>query len=88
MIHGGHTAGRANFQTCSFQCIRPGELWQRNWLEETGTVVSLVYDIPHKKITTLLAFSKGHWENPQQAHGNKRNPADFARWRDLAKIGI
>ena len=32
-IHGGPMAGRANFQTCSFQCIRPGELWQCNWLE-------------------------------------------------------
>ena len=32
-IHGGPMAGRTNFQTCSFQCIRPGELWQCNWLE-------------------------------------------------------
>jgi hypothetical protein len=31
---------------------------------------------------------KWHWENPQEAHGDKRNPADFARWQDLAKIGI
>lgn len=74
-------AGRTNFQACSFQCIRPGELWQCNWLEgrnpypevypssqrlmraisaETGTVVSLVYDIHKKRITTLLAFSKGN----------------------------
>ena len=98
-------ANRSNYQTCSFQCIRPGELWQCNWLEgitslshiifffwgllgfvnewsvsvsrskvaetdwgflvcitdntETGTIVSLVYDIPRKRITTLLAFSKG-----------------------------
>lgn len=121
-------AGRSNYQTCSFQCVRPGELWQCNWLEgegivlligrelcgiliqgnsETGTIVSLVYDMPNKKITTLLAFSKGessswisypflldtnilkgHWENPHEAHGDKRNAADFARWRQLAKIGI
>lgn len=87
-IHGGPMAGRTNFQTCSFQCIRPGELWQCNWLEETGTVVSLVYDIPKKRITTLLAFSKGHWENAEAAHGDKRNPADLERWRGLARIGI
>jgi hypothetical protein len=105
-------AGRVNYQTASYQCIRPGELWQCNWLEgsflspafilhpssvpphpfliqpvETGTICSLVYDIPNKKISTLLAFSQGHWEHPQEAHGDKRNPADFERWRGLAKIG-
>lgn len=32
-IHGGPMAGRSNFQTCRFQCIRPHELWQCNWLE-------------------------------------------------------
>jgi hypothetical protein len=60
-------AGRVNFQTASYQCIRPGELWQCNWLEETGTICSLVYDIPMKRISTLLAFSQGHWENPVEA---------------------
>jgi hypothetical protein len=75
---------------------------------ETGTICSLVYDIPNKRISTLLAFSKGiiislvpflipllmiiffsgHWEQPTAAHGNKRNAADFERWRELAKIGI
>lgn len=120
-IHGGPMAGRVNFQTASYQCIRPGELWQCNWLEgsyslqhialhpsfpslnpschltplistnihplETGTICSLVYDIPQKRISTLLAFSQGHWEYPQEAHGDKRNPEDFARWRKLAKVG-
>lgn len=96
-------AGRINYQTASYQCIRPGELWQCNWLEglfphlcnlsltnnlETGTICSLVYDITQKKISTLLAFSQGHWEHPQEAHGDKRNPEDFKRWRGLAKIGI
>jgi len=110
-------AGRVNYQTASYQCIRPGELWQCNWLEgssppvshplllipffypnafsfhhshevlETGTICSLVYDIPNKKISTLLAFSQGHWEHPEEAHGDKRNPADFERWRGLAGIG-
>jgi hypothetical protein len=60
-------AGRVNFQTASYQCIRPGELWQCNWLEETGTICSLVYDIPNKRISTLLAFSQGHWECAEEA---------------------
>ncbi|KUJ17394.1 uncharacterized protein LY89DRAFT_644864 [Mollisia scopiformis] len=86
-IHGGPMAGRINYQTASYQCIRPGELWQCNWLEETGTICSLVYDIPNKKVSTLLGFSEGHWEHPKEAHGDKRNPEDFERWRGLAKIG-
>jgi len=32
-IHGGPMAGRINYQTASYQCIRPGKLWQCNWLE-------------------------------------------------------
>jgi hypothetical protein len=86
-IHGGPMAGRINYQTCAFQCVRPGEIWQCNWLEETGTVCSLIYDIKQKTVTTLLAFSKGHWENPKEAHGDKRNSKDFERWRGLAGIG-
>ena len=80
-------AGRKNFQTATYQCIRPGELWQCNWLEETGTICSLVFDIPNKRITTLLAFSKGHWTQNEAARGDKRNPEDLERWRNLAKIG-
>ncbi|KAH9807334.1 phenol acid carboxylase [Teratosphaeria destructans] len=86
-IHGGPMAGRYNYQSCIYQCIRPGELWQCNWLEETGTICSLVYDIPKGTITTLLGFSKGHWEEAEKAHGDKRNPQDFDRWRELAKMG-
>ncbi|GLA13408.1 hypothetical protein AnigIFM62618_010397 [Aspergillus niger] len=86
-IHGGPMAGRKNFQTATYQCIRPGELWQCNWLEETGTICSLVYDIPRKRITTLLGFSKGHWEESEAAHGDKRNAKDLERWRGLATIG-
>ncbi|KAI9731377.1 MAG: hypothetical protein M1834_005282 [Cirrosporium novae-zelandiae] len=86
-IHGGPMAGRLNYQTCSYQCIRPHELWQCNWLEETGTIVSLVYDIKMKRITTLIAFSKGHWEHNVEAHGDKRNPEDLERWRKLATVG-
>ncbi|CAL5866358.1 uncharacterized protein PFLUO_LOCUS566 [Penicillium psychrofluorescens] len=87
-IHGGPMAGRVNFQTATYQCIRPGELWQCNWLEETGTICSLVYDISNSRITTLLGFSKGHWEQAEAAHGDKRNPQDLERWRGLARLGI
>ncbi|KAF1738147.1 hypothetical protein CRV24_000069 [Beauveria bassiana] len=86
-IHGGPMAGRINYQTATYQCIRPGELWQCNWLEETGTICSLVYDIKEQKITTLLGFSQGHWENAEAAHGDKRNAEDLERWRGLARIG-
>ena len=48
----------------------------------------MVLDIPNKKISTLLAFSQGHWEHSTEAHGDKRNPEDLKRWRGLAKIGI
>ncbi|KAL1849182.1 hypothetical protein Daus18300_013339 [Diaporthe australafricana] len=68
-IHGGPMAGRINYQTCQYQCIRP------------------VYDIPKRKISTLISFSKGHWEHPQEAHGDKRKAEDFERWRGLAKLG-
>ncbi|KAL2218378.1 Calycin-like protein [Thermoascus aurantiacus ATCC 26904] len=75
-------------RAATYQCIRPGELWQCNWLEETGTVVSLVYDIPWGRITTMLGFSRGHWENAEAAHGDKSNAEDLERWRELARIGI
>lgn len=48
---------------------------------------SLVFDISKKTITTMLGFSKGHWENAEEAHGDKRNEEDLKRWRGLAKIG-
>ncbi|KAH7150231.1 Calycin-like protein [Dactylonectria estremocensis] len=87
-IHGGPMAGRINYQTAGYQCVRAGELWQISWLEETGTVVSLVYDITKRIVSGLLSFSKGHWENPVEAHGDKRNPEDFDRWRTLATHGV
>lgn len=86
-IHGGPMAGRINYQRATYQCIRPGELWQINWLEETGTIVSAVYDIPQKKITTLIAFSQGHWQSAELAHGDKRNKEDLEKWRKLADVG-
>lgn len=86
-IHGGPMSGRINYQTCTFQCVRPGEIWQCNWLEETGTICSLVYDITNQTISTLLGFSQGHWEHAEEAHGDKRKPEDLARWRTLAKVG-
>ncbi|KAL3476852.1 Calycin-like protein [Aspergillus californicus] len=86
-IHGGPMAGRKNYQAATYQCIRSGELWQVNWLEETGTICSLVYDIAEGKITTLLGFSKGHWECNEVAKGDKRDKGDLERWRALARIG-
>lgn len=86
-IHDGPMKGRKNFQTCTYQCIRPGELWQVNWLEETGTVVSAVVDLKNRRISTMMGFSKGHWEHATEAHGDKRNPVDMARMCGLADIG-
>ncbi|KAF2855485.1 hypothetical protein T440DRAFT_474895 [Plenodomus tracheiphilus IPT5] len=88
-IHGGPMAGRINYQRATYQCIRPGELWQINWLEETGTIVSAVYDvdIPNLKMTTMIAFSEGHWKRAKEALGDKRNKEDLERWRKLAEVG-
>lgn len=36
------------------------EAWLSAVNTETGTIVSLVFDIPNRKITTLIAFSKGN----------------------------
>jgi phenolic acid decarboxylase len=86
-IHSGPMAGRVNFQRATFQCIRPGELWQINWLEETGSVISVVYDITKKTMTSLISFSEGHWKHSKKALGNKKNKEDLERWRTLADIG-
>lgn len=86
-IHGGPMAGRINYQRATYQCIRPGELWQINWLEETGSIVSAVYDIKEKKMTTLIAFSEGHWKRAKEALGDKRKKEDLERWRGLAGVG-
>ena len=66
-ISGGPMAGRLNYQTAYYQRIRKN-LWQINWLEETGTIVSLVLDIDMKTATTFIVFSKGHLENADAAH--------------------
>jgi hypothetical protein len=60
---------------------------QISWVEETGTVVSCVVDFENKTVHGLLAFSKGHWEQPEAAHGDKRNQEDLKRWRTLAFVG-
>jgi len=41
------------------RCIRPGEIWQCNWLEETGTICSGVFDLKNGTVSTVLGFSKG-----------------------------
>ncbi|CAO3563509.1 unnamed protein product [Mortierella alpina] len=86
-IHDGPLAGRFNFQKADYQCIREGELWQCNWHEETGSVFSIVYDIPNKRLTGLLGLSKGHATQPELARGDKRNPDDLARWWKLSEVG-
>ncbi|KAF2132895.1 hypothetical protein P153DRAFT_283768 [Dothidotthia symphoricarpi CBS 119687] len=86
-IHGGPMAGRKNYQRATYQCIRAGELWQINWLEETGTVVSAVYDIVQRSMTTVIAFSEGHWRGAEEAKGDKRVRADLERWRGLSRVG-
>jgi phenolic acid decarboxylase len=51
-IHGGPMAGRSNYQACSYQCIRPGELWQCNWLEGAPNLEyarqQIMTDKPHR----------------------------------------
>lgn len=39
------------------------------------------------RVSTVLAFSRGHWDRPGDAHRDKRNPEDLARWRRLVQIG-
>ncbi|KAI9331040.1 Calycin-like protein [Zopfochytrium polystomum] len=86
-IKSGPMGGRKNFQKAEYQCVRPGELWQISWLEETGTIVSMTVDLVRKTVTSMIAFSRGHWDHNTLAHGDKRNPDDLARWRSLAKVG-
>ncbi|KAK1921673.1 phenolic acid decarboxylase [Papiliotrema laurentii] len=86
-ISGGPMNGRNNYQTCYVQEIRPEELYKISWVEETDTVVSMTIDFPAKRLFTIIAFSQGHWEQAEAAHGDKRNQGDLERWRGLAKIG-
>ncbi|OWZ33175.1 phenolic acid decarboxylase [Cryptococcus neoformans c45] len=86
-IHGGPMNGRKNYQTCAVQEVRTGEIFQISWVEETSTVVSIIVDLPQKRIITYMAFSRGHWDYPEKAHGDKRNPEDFERWKKLAEVG-
>ncbi|SCV61272.1 uncharacterized protein FFFS_15841 [Fusarium fujikuroi] len=86
-IHSGPMAGRKTYLTATYQCIRPGELWQINWIEDTGTIVSLVLDLVGETMSAMIAFSKGHWENIQDSYGDKRNPADANRWKEFALVG-
>jgi hypothetical protein len=44
-------------------------------------------DLREGKVTTLIAFSQGHWSRPKEALGDKRNPEDLQRWRGLAEMG-
>ena len=48
--------------------------------------MSVVYDIREKKMTTMIAFSEGHWKRREEALGDKRNKADRERWGKLADV--
>ncbi|KAE8856439.1 hypothetical protein PTNB73_09704 [Pyrenophora teres f. teres] len=73
---------------CIIYAVHSGPMAGRiNWLEETGTIVSVVYDIKVKKMTTMIAFSEGHWKRRAEALGDKRNKADRERWSTLADVG-
>ena len=50
-------------------------------------MVSAVYDITNKRITTLISFSEGHWKQPKVAHGDKRHKENLEKWRKLADVG-
>ena len=50
--------------------------------------MSAVYDIKEQKMTTMIAFSEGHWKRNKEALGDKRNKDDLERWRQLASVGI
>ncbi|KAL4897077.1 Calycin-like protein [Aspergillus ambiguus] len=86
-ICGDPISSRKSFYYATYQCLRPGELWQCSWLEETGTICSIIYDIPQQCITTMIGLSKGHWEGIDATHGDKQNPEDLERWARLANIG-
>lgn len=42
-------------------------------------------DVYWSRITTFMAFSKGHWMEPEQAHGYKKDQLE--QWRGLSEIG-
>lgn len=46
----------------------------------------MAVDLERDTVTTSCAFSKGHWEQPEKAHGWKRD--NMEQWRELAKVGI
>jgi len=52
-----------------------------------GNATSLSTNVSLLELTRQLYAYIGHWENPEEAHGDKRNPKDLERWRGLAKIG-
>ncbi|GAA5923050.1 uncharacterized protein JCM15063_003511 [Sporobolomyces koalae] len=79
-IHGD----KNNYQTAYYQRVREN-LWMVSWVEETGTSVTICLDQVNKKINTFMAFSKGHWTEPEKAHGWKNDKLDD--WRELSKIG-
>ena len=38
-------------------------------------------------MTTMIAFSEGHWTRAKEALGDKMKKEDLDRWRGLAGVG-
>ena len=66
---------------------------------ETGSIVSLVRDIPEKGVSTFIAWHcmalladsvahrPDHWAHAKRASDDKRNEEDFERFRKLSAMG-
>lgn len=61
----GPMAGRSNFQTATYQCIRPGELWQCNWLGS-----SFPFPSRHQKVLTIQQSRRRNRHNRQSRFGH------------------
>ncbi|GAA5858764.1 hypothetical protein JCM8547_004977 [Rhodosporidiobolus lusitaniae] len=82
-IHAGPLDGRVNYQSAYYLRVRPN-VWQISWTEETGSVVTVCYDLEEKRVSSFIALSYGHFNEPEKAKGWKREKMD--EWRELSKI--
>lgn len=48
----------------------------------------MALDIEQRRITTFMSFSKGHWEQAERAHGDKRDPEALARSVGREVVGV
>jgi hypothetical protein len=47
---------------------------------------SSLFPLLFLSLSAHIVFSRSG-DKPEEAHGDKRNPKDFDRWRELAKMG-